>query len=56
MEKPRALLKRLVLMCHQGKNVVSVKGGCIDGLDWKAAIHIWFVPQRLLGHRLSTGC
>lgn len=24
-----------------GKNVVSVKGGCIDGLDWKAAIHIW---------------
>ncbi|KAK0632088.1 Mss4-like protein [Immersiella caudata] len=27
-----------------GKNVVSVKGGCIDGLDWGAAIHIWFVP------------
>ncbi|KAI0106022.1 Mss4-like protein [Daldinia grandis] len=24
-----------------GKNVVSVKGGCIDGLDWSAAIHIW---------------
>ncbi|KAK1755217.1 glutathione-dependent formaldehyde-activating [Echria macrotheca] len=24
-----------------GKNVVSVKGGCINGLDWKAAIHIW---------------
>ena len=23
------------------KNVVSVKGGCIDGLDWKTAIHIW---------------
>ncbi|KAK3328923.1 Mss4-like protein [Apodospora peruviana] len=23
------------------KSVVSVKGGCIDGLDWKAAIHIW---------------
>ncbi|AEO53289.1 hypothetical protein MYCTH_2294408 [Thermothelomyces thermophilus ATCC 42464] len=24
-----------------GKNVVSVKGGCIEGLDWKSAIHIW---------------
>ncbi|KAL2130398.1 hypothetical protein VTI74DRAFT_6526 [Chaetomium olivicolor] len=24
-----------------GKNVVSVKGGCIEGLDWKTAIHIW---------------
>ncbi|KAK4218162.1 glutathione-dependent formaldehyde-activating [Rhypophila decipiens] len=24
-----------------GKSVVSVKGGCIDGLDWKSAIHIW---------------
>ncbi|KAI8961295.1 Mss4-like protein [Daldinia sp. FL1419] len=24
-----------------GKNVVSVKGGCIDGLDWSSAIHIW---------------
>ncbi|KAI1798729.1 Mss4-like protein [Daldinia bambusicola] len=24
-----------------GKNVVSVKGGCIDGLDWSGAIHIW---------------
>ncbi|KAK4193384.1 centromere protein V [Podospora australis] len=23
------------------KNIVSVKGGCIDGLDWKTAIHIW---------------
>jgi hypothetical protein len=25
----------------KGKNVVSVKGGCIEGLDWKKAIHIW---------------
>jgi hypothetical protein len=25
----------------KGKNVVSVKGGCIDGLDWKEAVHIW---------------
>ncbi|KAI1735906.1 glutathione-dependent formaldehyde-activating [Xylaria scruposa] len=24
-----------------GKNVVSVKGGCIEGLDWKTATHIW---------------
>ncbi|KFH46445.1 Centromere protein V-like protein [Hapsidospora chrysogenum ATCC 11550] len=23
------------------KNVVSVKGGCIEGLDWSKAIHIW---------------
>nr|XP_036577960.1 glutathione-dependent formaldehyde-activating [Colletotrichum truncatum]KAF6785090.1 glutathione-dependent formaldehyde-activating [Colletotrichum truncatum] len=23
------------------KNVVSVKGGCIEGLDWKTAVHIW---------------
>ncbi|KAH7027686.1 uncharacterized protein B0I36DRAFT_327642 [Microdochium trichocladiopsis] len=23
------------------KKVVSVKGGCIDGLDWTRAIHIW---------------
>lgn len=25
----------------QSKNVVSVKGGCIDGLDWNTAVHIW---------------
>ncbi|KIH94501.1 hypothetical protein SPBR_06138 [Sporothrix brasiliensis 5110] len=24
-----------------GKNVVSVKGGCLEGLDWRSAIHIW---------------
>ncbi|KAI0020104.1 glutathione-dependent formaldehyde-activating enzyme [Xylariomycetidae sp. FL0641] len=24
-----------------GKNVVSIKGGCIDGLDWRTAIHIF---------------
>ncbi|KAH8766758.1 Mss4-like protein [Diaporthe sp. PMI_573] len=23
------------------KRVVSVKGGCLEGLDWKTAIHIW---------------
>ncbi|XXH06093.1 hypothetical protein Hte_012538 [Hypoxylon texense] len=32
-----------LLSCYktQGKNVVSVKGGCIEGLDWTGAIHIW---------------
>ncbi|TDZ13356.1 hypothetical protein C8034_v004668 [Colletotrichum sidae] len=25
----------------QNKNVVSVKGGCLEGLDWKTAVHIW---------------
>ncbi|KAF4625266.1 hypothetical protein G7Y89_g12899 [Cudoniella acicularis] len=24
-----------------GKDIVSVKGGCIEGLDWKQARHIW---------------
>ncbi|CAK7240658.1 MAG: hypothetical protein STHCBS139747_002104 [Sporothrix thermara] len=27
--------------CGAGKNVVSVKGGCLEGLDWRGAIHIW---------------
>ena len=28
---------------HQrdGKELISVKGGCIEGLDWSRAIHIW---------------
>ena len=30
-----------LLHATPGKNVVSVKGGCLDGLDWKKAIHIW---------------
>ncbi|RYP17912.1 hypothetical protein DL765_004231 [Monosporascus sp. GIB2] len=25
----------------QNKNVVSVKGGCLEGLDWGKAVHIW---------------
>lgn len=25
----------------QGKNVVSVRGGCIQGIDWTKAVHIW---------------
>ncbi len=28
-------------MKNQERNVVSVKGGCIEGLDWNTAIHIW---------------
>lgn len=24
-----------------GKDIVSIKGGCIEGLDWTDAIHIW---------------
>jgi len=24
-----------------GKNVVSIKGGCIEGLRWQDAKHIW---------------
>jgi hypothetical protein len=23
------------------KNTVSIKGGCVDGLVWKDATHIW---------------
>ena len=30
-----------VIHSTPGKDVVSVKGGCIEGLDWKAAKHIW---------------
>ncbi|KAM0255684.1 hypothetical protein ACHAQJ_005528 [Trichoderma viride] len=25
----------------QSKNVLSIKAGCIEGLDWTKAIHIW---------------
>jgi hypothetical protein len=31
----------LLTRTAQGKNVVSVKGGCLEGLDYKTAIHIW---------------
>ena len=27
----------------QNRTVVSVKGGCIEGLDWQTAIHLWYV-------------
>ncbi|OAA68225.1 Mss4-like protein [Niveomyces insectorum RCEF 264] len=30
-----------LLHATPGKNVVSVKGGCLKGLDWRTAIHIW---------------
>ncbi|KAI0484136.1 Mss4-like protein [Xylariaceae sp. FL0804] len=30
-----------ILHTTPGKNVVSVKGGCLEGLDWSRAIHIW---------------
>ncbi|KAK0669325.1 hypothetical protein QBC41DRAFT_109331 [Cercophora samala] len=39
------------------KNVVSVKGGCIEGLDWKSAIHIWTksamvpIPEGVESHK-----
>jgi hypothetical protein len=37
----KVLYKALIIICLKGKNVVSVKGGCLDGLDWNTAIHIW---------------
>jgi len=30
-----------VIHSSPGQRVVSVKGGCIEGLDWKKAKHIW---------------
>lgn len=30
-----------VLHSRQGKKTVSVKGGCLEGLDWSKAKHIW---------------
>ncbi|KAJ2895650.1 hypothetical protein MKZ38_006289 [Zalerion maritima] len=39
---PRRATNRPILSSFlQGRNVVSVKGGCIEGLDWKTAVHIW---------------
>lgn len=35
------ILVLLTTTCLQNKNVVSVKGGCLEGLDWSRAIHIW---------------
>jgi hypothetical protein len=43
------------------KNVVSVKGGCLDGLDWKKAIHIWTksamvpIPEGSEAHTEESG-
>lgn len=33
--------RQLIAMSDETKNVVSVKGGCLDGLDWGKAIHLW---------------
>ena len=32
-----------VRICHmtRGKGEVSIKGGCIQGLSWDGAVHIW---------------
>jgi hypothetical protein len=30
-----------MLHSSRGGATVSVKGGCIEGLDWKGAVHIW---------------
>lgn len=30
-----------ILHASPNKDTVSVKGGCIEGLDWTTAIHIW---------------
>ncbi|KAI4593562.1 hypothetical protein KJ359_009248 [Pestalotiopsis sp. 9143b] len=38
---PLPASEELSCYSNQGKNVVSVKGGCLDGLDWTTAIHIW---------------
>ncbi|KAH8682324.1 Mss4-like protein [Xylariales sp. PMI_506] len=39
--EPLDLMLFFLTVFSQNKNVVSVKGGCVDGLDWKSAIHIW---------------
>jgi hypothetical protein len=45
----------------QSKNVVSVKGGCIEGLDWKTAVHIWTksamvpIPEGSEAHSEESG-
>lgn len=43
LHRPLSQRRRQIGDSHgiQGKNVVSVKGGCIDGLDWGTATHIW---------------
>ncbi|KAM3564638.1 hypothetical protein ARSEF4850_001771 [Beauveria asiatica] len=31
-----------LLSCYRrAKNVVSVRGGCVSGIDWSKAVHIW---------------
>lgn len=46
---------------NQTKNVISVKGGCISGLDWSKAIHIWTnsamvpIPEGSESHSEESG-
>ncbi len=41
--------------------MVSVKGGCLEGLDWKKAIHIWTklamvpIPEGSESHSEESG-
>ncbi|KAK8141625.1 hypothetical protein G3M48_010192 [Beauveria asiatica] len=30
-----------ILHSTDAKNVVSVRGGCVSGIDWSKAVHIW---------------
>jgi hypothetical protein len=30
-----------IMHVSEGKDIVSIKGGCIEGLDWANAVHIW---------------
>ncbi|KAK5992890.1 hypothetical protein PT974_06313 [Cladobotryum mycophilum] len=45
---------------NKTKQVVSVKGGCIEGLDWEKAIHLWTktamvpIPEGSEAHTEST--
>lgn len=51
----------MTLTKSQAKNVVSVKGGCLEGLDWQRAIHIWTksamvpIPEGSEAHSEESG-
>lgn len=38
------------------KDVVSIKGGCIEGLDWQVAKHIWCKRAGKSSHQARPGC
>ncbi|CAK7274210.1 hypothetical protein SEPCBS119000_006056 [Sporothrix epigloea] len=56
------LSESLLTLSSKGKTVVSVKGGCLEGLDWGAAIHIWTktamvpIPERSESHSEEIDC